>query len=240
MRVRLGEAIGIVAAFCVALLASGANSQAVERLRSGSVRPGTTATLNPKLATVPRGISRAERLSEIEERPARIERRPQRVAQAVTRPSAGKPGDPRNKMSGASIGNVRKGARLVGPRLEPPRILIVEEQADGVQLRPGSAPERQARPDPADDAEAAAAPVLAVPGGRISVRGRGTAADTITVGRPLPADLPHVTLDWRTYGLPEPPPGEIYARVGRDVVLIDPASRVVVELLEADLLGSSR
>lgn len=47
------------------------------------------------------------------------------------------------------------------------------------------------------------------------------------VGEPLPATLPHVTLDWRLYDLPEPPPGRIYARVGRDVLVITAEGRVV-------------
>ena len=67
-------------------------------------------------------------------------------------------------------------------------------------------------------------------------RGVGTAAP-FTVGEPLPADLPHVALDWRSYALPEPPPGLAYARVGRAVLLIDPATRVVARVVEPDELG---
>lgn len=56
---------------------------------------------------------------------------------------------------------------------------------------------------------------------------RGAAPDSpaLREGEPLPPGLPHVTLDWRAYGLPEPPPGLVYARVGREVFLIEPATR---------------
>jgi len=51
------------------------------------------------------------------------------------------------------------------------------------------------------------------------------------LGEALPPDLPHVTLDWRRYDLPEPPPGRIYARVGRSVLLITAGERVVEAVL---------
>jgi Ni/Co efflux regulator RcnB len=43
--------------------------------------------------------------------------------------------------------------------------------------------------------------------------------------------LPHVTLAWRQFDLPEPPPGRLYARVGRDVLLITAAGRIVESVL---------
>lgn len=72
------------------------------------------------------------------------------------------------------------------------------------------------------------------------VPARGVAAEpsAYTIGEPLPPGVPHVTLDWAYYRLPEPPPGRIYARVGRDVLLIEAASRVVVGRIEREQTGS--
>jgi hypothetical protein len=61
----------------------------------------------------------------------------------------------------------------------------------------------------------------------LPARGAAPAEPLYEVGEPLPPDVPHVTLDWRHYRLPEPPPGRIYVRVGRAVLLIEAASRVV-------------
>jgi len=49
-----------------------------------------------------------------------------------------------------------------------------------------------------------------------------------TIGEPLPASLPHVTLAPGPYGLPDLPPGEIYARVAGDLLRINAATRRVV------------
>ena len=51
------------------------------------------------------------------------------------------------------------------------------------------------------------------------------------VGEALPPNLPHVTLDWRQFDLPEPPPGQIYARVKRDVLLITATGRIVKKVV---------
>ena len=61
------------------------------------------------------------------------------------------------------------------------------------------------------------------------IRARGVAARGagLSVGRPVPLGVPHVTLDHRRYDLPPPPPGQIYARVRASVVLIDPVTRMV-------------
>ncbi len=69
---------------------------------------------------------------------------------------------------------------------------------------------------------------------RTVARARGAAprAADYELGAALPDGVPHVTLDWRTYGLPRPPEGLVYARVGRDVLLIDPATREVVDRVE--------
>lgn len=62
---------------------------------------------------------------------------------------------------------------------------------------------------------------------RLLARGGAPTAVPYNVGEPLPPGLPHVTLDWRQFELPEPPPGQLYARVGRDVLLITAAGRIV-------------
>lgn len=62
---------------------------------------------------------------------------------------------------------------------------------------------------------------------RLMARGGAIASAPYNVGEALPSNLPHVTLDWRHYDLPEPPPGQVYARVGRDVLLITATSRIV-------------
>ena len=62
---------------------------------------------------------------------------------------------------------------------------------------------------------------------RLTARGAAPNAVQYNVGEALPSSLPHVTLDWRKYELPEPPPGQIYARVGRDVLLITAVGRIV-------------
>jgi Ni/Co efflux regulator RcnB len=51
------------------------------------------------------------------------------------------------------------------------------------------------------------------------------------LGEALPGNLPHVTLDWREFELPEPPPGRLYARVGRDVLVITATGRIVESVL---------
>jgi len=56
----------------------------------------------------------------------------------------------------------------------------------------------------------------------------------VEIGAPLPEGRPLVTLDWRVYELPEPGPGEIYVRLGRDVLLINATSREVVRLVDPE------
>ena len=63
-------------------------------------------------------------------------------------------------------------------------------------------------------------------------RGMPPAEPPYAVGEALPADLPHVTLDWRQYELPEPPAGRLYARIGRDVLLITEVDRVVEKVVD--------
>ncbi|MEO1492595.1 MAG: RcnB family protein [Pseudomonadota bacterium] len=61
----------------------------------------------------------------------------------------------------------------------------------------------------------------------VPARGRITPPTIYELGAFLPPNRPYVTLDHRRYGLPAPPVGEIYARVGRDVLRIDPSTREI-------------
>ncbi len=84
-------------------------------------------------------------------------------------------------------------------------------------------------PDPAAESEP---PDPRGPARRAIARGLTPAAETFPIGEALPAGLPHVTLDWRYYDLPEPPAGRIYARVGRTILLITPGDRIVERIVE--------
>jgi hypothetical protein len=82
------------------------------------------------------------------------------------------------------------------------------------------------------------APAAAVVPSPLDPRGRsnlpGEAARGVgdwAPGDALPEGVPHVTLDPVAYGLPEPPPGEKYARVGNEVLRIDAATRRVAEVV---------
>lgn len=98
---------------------------------------------------------------------------------------------------------------------------------DRIIVVPAPAPPPPGPPEP----ETAEPPPPPEPGGPVMMTARGaTPPERYTVGEPL--SVPFVTLHWRQYGLPEPPAGLIYARVGRDVLLIDPVSRVVRRRLD--------
>lgn len=87
---------------------------------------------------------------------------------------------------------------------------------------------------PPEDIETAEPPPPPDPRGplrRKPARGVAPAVAAYTVGEPLPPDVPHVTLGWEIYAFPEPSPGHIYARVGREILLIVADSRMVVRVL---------
>lgn len=65
----------------------------------------------------------------------------------------------------------------------------------------------------------------------VTARGRAAAAQEYELGAVLPANQPHVILDHRRYGLPVPPSGQIYARVGRDVLRINPDTRRIIAVV---------
>lgn len=62
---------------------------------------------------------------------------------------------------------------------------------------------------------------------RTPARGIAPIAVPYILGEALPPGLPHVTLNWRQFDLPEPPPRQLYARVGHDVLLITATGRIV-------------
>ncbi len=86
------------------------------------------------------------------------------------------------------------------------------------------------------------APVAEVPGppprpldprGRartLSARGAEHTREWV-LGDVLPADLPHVALDPAAYSLPQPPDGQIYARVDGDVLRIDADTRRIIAVV---------
>jgi hypothetical protein len=61
----------------------------------------------------------------------------------------------------------------------------------------------------------------------IRARGTGPTGPEVTVGQALPLGVPHVIIDPRRFGLPQPPSGQIYARVRGRVFQIDPNNRQV-------------
>lgn len=65
---------------------------------------------------------------------------------------------------------------------------------------------------------------------RYPVRGR-SAPRAWVLGEPLPRSTPHVNLAPGLYDLPRPPAGQIYARVGTAVLLIDPTTRRVLAVV---------
>jgi Ni/Co efflux regulator RcnB len=89
-------------------------------------------------------------------------------------------------------------------------------------------------PPPPPEVETAEPPQPPDPRGPLrtkTARGVAPIPSEYTVGEPLPPTVPHVTLDWERYALPEPPPGHIYGRVGRDVLLIRADDRVVARIV---------
>ena len=65
------------------------------------------------------------------------------------------------------------------------------------------------------------------------LRARGAAPHArYAAGDVLPAGVPHVTLDARRYGLPDPPSGQIYARVSGAVYLIDAGTRRIAAIVQ--------
>ena len=64
----------------------------------------------------------------------------------------------------------------------------------------------------------------------VPARGAGLPREWV-LGDVLPADLPHVALEPDVYGLPQPPSGQIYARVDGDVLRIDASTRRIVAVV---------
>lgn len=95
--------------------------------------------------------------------------------------------------------------------------VIVVQVAAPAPSEPAAQPDRP--PQPLD------------PRGRIKVVDEERATDAWSPGDVLPDDVPQVTLDYAAYGLPMPPLGEEYARIGNDVLRIDAGTRRVTEVV---------
>lgn len=87
-----------------------------------------------------------------------------------------------------------------------------------------SPPETTAEPEPVRP------PDPGSPFAGVSARGVSPERPQVRIGAPLPTGVVQVTLDWRTYGLPRPPEGQVYARVGRQILLVEPDSRRVMDV----------
>jgi Ni/Co efflux regulator RcnB len=89
---------------------------------------------------------------------------------------------------------------------------------------------RQVEPSPVPEPAPAPAAAPAEPRGPLRlrpVRGVAPAEAAYSLGEALPPNLPHVTLKWQQFDFPEPPPGQLYVRVGNDVLLITTVGRIV-------------
>lgn len=68
---------------------------------------------------------------------------------------------------------------------------------------------------------------------RYPARGTGPMGSW-SAGQRLPADTPYVKLNPGPYGLEDPPAGQVYARLGRQIVLLDPVRRTIMQVLSAE------
>lgn len=162
-----------------------------------------------------------------------------------------KPPMPQTKPPGAAAlerGAPRRRDLPLGPgkphphphaRHGPPFLFFDDDDEERIVVVP--APAAPAPPPaPPPEAEAAEPAPPPDPQGPVMLKARGAAAEApFTVGAPLPDDVPHVTLDWRQYGLPRPPAGLVYARVRGNVLLIDPATRLVERRIDPSTLETA-
>lgn len=115
------------------------------------------------------------------------------------------------------------------------RIILIPERERQSVIR--ADPIAPTRPDPVEQTPLPAPPQpeLLDPAGKsriLSARGRSEQPIDFGPGDILPADVPHVTLNARRYDLPDPPSGEIYARVRQSVLRINAATREVVAVFK--------
>lgn len=102
-------------------------------------------------------------------------------------------------------------------RLEPPEDYRAPPPEP---VEPVATPPTEAEADPADPR---------APSRRVPARGRlADSPATPEPGQRLSASAPRVTLNWRSYDLPEPPVGALYVRLGRQILLIDQTDRRVL------------
>lgn len=106
------------------------------------------------------------------------------------------------------------------PGLPPPEVIVITEPK-----------EPEADEEEAKTPEVTPPPITS-PRTVALARGRTVPPPPFQIGSQLPRSVPHVTLDWRTHGLPQPPLGQIYARVRTDVLLIDAATRRVIGMVD--------
>ena len=88
-------------------------------------------------------------------------------------------------------------------------------------------------PAPAEPIPVAAPPQPLDPQGRartVAARGAERTREWV-LGAVVPRDLPQVMLEPAAYGLPQPPSGQIYARVDGDVLRIETGSRRIVAVV---------
>lgn len=84
---------------------------------------------------------------------------------------------------------------------------------------PAARPEPPPEPAPPPDPRGAVA--------LIPARGGPAWREPLGPGSRIAPDVPLVMLDWRLHDLPEPPPGEVWVRLRRQVYRIDPTTRLV-------------
>ena len=117
-----------------------------------------------------------------------------------------------------------------GPRyfLYPVRTRTEVEAEPSKPVKPTPRPTVPAKPAEAADK----APPNPAGHARLLLARGARHATEIAVGAVLPSGVPHVTLDPVRFGLPTPPPGQIYARVRGQVFLIDQTTRLVHDRIE--------
>ena len=125
----------------------------------------------------------------------------------------------------------RPPARPERPKRRIPRLIIYRER---VIERAAPRPEPVAPPAiptaPIKEAEPEAETLDPAGPARL-VRAPGAARTGLVVGDQVPRAIPHVTLDPERFGLSRPPEGEIYARVGSQILRITNSDRVVTEIV---------
>ena len=122
----------------------------------------------------------------------------------------------------------KRSGKLPKRRKYQPVLILREENNYFIEAPAPPAAEPAPMPEPV----AAVPPDPGSPRPVALARGADAPGPGYEIGQPLPGDIPQVTLNWRAYGLPEPPAGQIYARVYGEILLLDAADRRVIGLAE--------